>query len=87
MLPRAERFAEAAGKCGFSSRTALAFGSDYAETLRRWRERFEAQAGAILALGFDEAFIRMWRLYLCYCEVGFDAGRTDVMQFLLTRRD
>lgn len=87
MLPSAERFAEAAGKCGFSSRTALAFGSDYAETLRRWRERFEAQAGAILALGFDEAFIRMWRLYLCYCEVGFDAGRTDVMQFLLTRRD
>jgi cyclopropane-fatty-acyl-phospholipid synthase len=27
----------------------------------------------------------MWRLYLCYCEAGFDAGRTDVMQFLLTR--
>ncbi|MGO4763347.1 class I SAM-dependent methyltransferase [Cupriavidus sp. 2KB_3] len=86
MLPSPERFAQAADRSGFSSRQVLAFGKDYAETLRRWRERFEHQSGAIQALGFDEAFMRMWRLYLCYCEVGFDAGRTDVMQFLLTRR-
>ena len=87
MLPSPERFAQAAGRSGLLSQQVLAFGRDYAETLRRWRERFEAQTGAILALGFDEAFIRLWRLYLCYCEAGFDAGRTDVMQFLLTRRD
>ncbi|CAG2160994.1 SAM-dependent methyltransferase [Cupriavidus numazuensis] len=87
MLPSPERFAQAAGRSGFSSRKVLDFGRDYAETLRRWREQFEAQMGAILALGFDDAFIRMWRLYLCYCEVGFDAGRTDVMQFLLARRN
>ncbi len=23
------------------------------------------------ALGYDEAFIRMWEFYLCYCEAGF----------------
>lgn len=85
MLPSPERFARVASRSGFSSSPVLAFGKDYAETLRRWRERFEAQTGAILTLGFDEAFIRMWRLYLCYCEAGFDAGRIDVMQFLLTR--
>ncbi|MCA3234864.1 MAG: class I SAM-dependent methyltransferase, partial [Cupriavidus sp.] len=87
MLPSPERFAHAASRSGFSSRQVLAFGKDYAETLRRWRERFEAQAGGILALGFDEPFLRTWRLYLCYCEAGFDAGRIDVMQFLLTRGD
>jgi len=85
MLPSPQQFARAAQRAGLSSLPVLAFGKDYAETLRRWRERFETEAGAILALGFDEAFLRMWRLYLCYCEAGFDAGRIDVMQFLLTR--
>ncbi|XLM23052.1 class I SAM-dependent methyltransferase, partial [Chromobacterium piscinae] len=37
------------------------------------------------AQGFDEAFIRLWRLYLCYCEAGFDEGRIGVSQFLLQR--
>ena len=43
----------------------------YAETLRRWRERFEAEWPRIRALGFDEEFRRLWRFYLCYCEGGF----------------
>ena len=43
----------------------------YARTLRAWRERFEAQAGAIERLGFDETFHRLWRWYFCYCEAGF----------------
>ena len=30
-----------------------AFGADYARTLRRWRERFDAHAGEVDALGFD----------------------------------
>lgn len=46
-------------------------GEDYARTLRAWRERFDAQAGAIKSLGFDERFRRMWRFYFCYCEGGF----------------
>jgi cyclopropane-fatty-acyl-phospholipid synthase len=33
--------------------------------------------------GFDEAFIRLWRLYLCYCEAGFDEHSIGVSQFLL----
>ena len=38
---------------------------------------------AIRAQGFDETFVRTWRLYLAYCEAGFDEGRTDVMQFVV----
>jgi len=30
--------------------------------------------------------VRTWRLYLAYCEAGFEEGRTDVVQFLLERR-
>jgi cyclopropane-fatty-acyl-phospholipid synthase len=29
--------------------------------------------------------VRTWRLYLAYCEAGFDEGRTNVMHFLLQR--
>jgi cyclopropane-fatty-acyl-phospholipid synthase len=53
--------------------------------LRRWRLAFEAEVDTIRTLGFDEVFMRTWRLYLAYCEAGFDEGRTDVMQFLLSK--
>jgi cyclopropane-fatty-acyl-phospholipid synthase len=62
-----------------------AFGRHYAETLRRWRERFEAQADRVAALGFDETFRRMWSLYLAYSEAGFRTGYLDVAQFTFTK--
>jgi cyclopropane-fatty-acyl-phospholipid synthase len=63
----------------------LAFGRDYAETCRRWRADFMAQREKVLALGFDERFIRIWEFYLAYCEAGFDAGDIDVVQYTLSR--
>ncbi len=63
----------------------LAFGADYAETLRRGRERFLAQDGAVRTLGFDTAFMRTWEFYLAYCEAAFDTGITNVVQFTLRR--
>ena len=63
----------------------LAFGRDYAETCRRWRHDFMAQREQVLALGFDERFIRIWEFYLAYCEAGFDAGDIDVVQYTLSR--
>jgi cyclopropane-fatty-acyl-phospholipid synthase len=63
----------------------MAFGADYAETLRRWREVFLRHEGQVLEQGFDARFMRLWEFYLAYCEAAFDAGNTDVMQFTLTR--
>jgi cyclopropane-fatty-acyl-phospholipid synthase len=63
----------------------LHFGRHYAETLRRWRARFEDEAAAVDALGFDEVFRRMWSFYLAYSEAGFRTGYLDVAQFLLTK--
>ncbi|KMN47286.1 cyclopropane-fatty-acyl-phospholipid synthase [Chromobacterium violaceum] len=85
MLPSRERFQRAAQQSGLACGNRLDFGADYAETLRRWRDAFEANLAAIRGQGFDEAFIRLWRLYLCYCEAGFDEGRVGVSQFLLER--
>lgn len=49
-------------------------GQSYAQTLHCWRESFLAQRERVLALGFDEEFMRMWDFYLCYCEGGFKEG-------------
>jgi cyclopropane-fatty-acyl-phospholipid synthase len=63
----------------------LAFGQHYAETLRRWRARFEAGAAQIANLGFDETFRRMWSLYLAYSEAGFRTGYLDVNQLTVVK--
>jgi cyclopropane-fatty-acyl-phospholipid synthase len=57
----------------------------YAETLRRWRANFEAAAVELDALGYDERFRRLWRLYLSYCEAGFDERRISLVQTVLAK--
>lgn len=63
------------------------FGSSYARTLQCWRERFIAARDAVLGLGFDEAFIRLWTFYLAYCEGGFRERSIGVAQLLLAKPD
>jgi cyclopropane-fatty-acyl-phospholipid synthase len=64
----------------------LAFGADYAETLRRWDEAFLAASDEVLALGNDATFLRMWHFYLAYSQAGFASGYLDVQQLVLARR-
>ncbi len=61
------------------------FGSHYAETLARWRQRFWQNIDQVRSLGFDERFIRMWHYYLCYCEAGFLENQIGVAQILLAK--
>jgi cyclopropane-fatty-acyl-phospholipid synthase len=60
-------------------------GPDYARTLREWRERFEQQLEQVRALGFDEAFVRMWRYYLMYCEAAFETRTMNVVQIAMRK--
>jgi cyclopropane-fatty-acyl-phospholipid synthase len=46
-------------------------GLHYATTLHHWRDNFFAHIDEVRALGYPEAFIRMWDYYLCYCEGAF----------------
>ena len=86
MLPSRAAFRAAAARQGLAVHAEYAFGEDYARTLAEWRHAFEAKWPQIAALGFDETFRRLWRLYLCYCEAGFRAGNIDVVQFELAHR-
>lgn len=64
----------------------VSFGGDYAETLRIWRENFDAAVvKRRLPAGFDDRFIRLWRFYLMYCEGGFRGGGIDVRQVTLVK--
>ncbi len=83
MLPSPERFAAEAAASGLVLGEPRFLGTDYAQTLKDWAERFETVLPQVRALGFDERFIRMWRYYLAYCRAGFSAGAIDVMQVRL----
>ncbi|MBS0278067.1 MAG: class I SAM-dependent methyltransferase [Proteobacteria bacterium] len=85
MLPSPSALKQEATRQGLSFETARTFALSYAETLRRWREVFDARWETIQPLGFDERFKRMWDYYLASCEGGFRAGNIDVGHFRLTR--
>lgn len=80
MLPSAERFRRQAEKSGLRIADQFHFGQHYAQTLQCWLAAFDARVPDVRALGFDDAFIRLWRLYLSACIASFRVGRTDVMQ-------
>jgi cyclopropane-fatty-acyl-phospholipid synthase len=60
-------------------------GEHYARTLHAWRDRFRARLDEVRALGFDDRFIRMWDLYLAYCEAAFLERHAGDFQLLLVK--
>lgn len=60
-------------------------GPHYAETLRRWRLRFNAKRAEILKLGYPERLFRAWNYYFSYCEAAFDARYIHDLHIVLTR--
>jgi len=80
--PRFEALARARG-LDWQGRTA--FRLDYAETLKRWRERYDAAVARGDLDGFGEPFHNLWRYYLMYCEGGFRGGAIDVAQVTMVK--
>ncbi|MGI3163397.1 class I SAM-dependent methyltransferase [Pseudooceanicola sp. 200-1SW] len=56
----------------------------YAETLKHWYDRFMQNADKAREL-YDDAFVRMWRLYLIACELTFRMNDQVVFQVQLAR--
>ncbi|MBK5263736.1 MAG: class I SAM-dependent methyltransferase [Alphaproteobacteria bacterium] len=86
MLLSESRFRAIAEAQGLEWENAHHFGQHYAETLRRWRENFDAAVIAgKLPPEFDERFVKLWRYYLMYCEGGFRGGGINVAQVTLVK--
>jgi cyclopropane-fatty-acyl-phospholipid synthase len=86
MLLSESRFRALAEARGLGWEEPQHFGLHYAETLRRWRVRFDdaVEEGRLPAI-FDARFIRLWRYYLMYCEGGFRGGGIEVTQVTLVK--
>ena len=61
------------------------FAEDYAKTLRIWDQNFSQRIDEVKALGFDEYFIRMWKMYLNYCEAAFITRNIGLVQMVFSR--
>jgi len=85
MLVSEARFRTLAEARGLRWDAPHRFGPDYAETLRLWRERFDAALADGRLAGLELGFVDLWRYYLRYCEGGFRGGGIDVMQVTLVR--
>jgi len=72
-------------KGGFVLHGLEDLGRDYGRTLRAWRDGFHAKLDRVRALGFDDAFIRKWHYYFCYCETAFSMRNISVVQTVHTR--
>jgi len=79
-LPSPAIFRAKAQAAGLRCREMFAFGRDYKRTLETWLARFEAKLHTVRSLGYNEPFIRLWRLYFCTCIAAFATVRTGVMQ-------
>ena len=84
-LPCPAEFCKQANAAGLQVVDTFAFGHDYAETLKRWHAAFASQRAQVLALGFDERFMRIWEFYLAYCEAAFAENNIDVVQYTLQK--
>ena len=85
MLPSAEKLKQHSEQAGMMFATDTMFGKSYARTLHEWAQRFEQAWDKIRGGKFDDEFRRLWLYYLAYCEAGFNTGRIDVGQFVLTK--
>ncbi len=87
LLIRTSEFRRLAEQRGLAWQDQRDFGLDYAETLKCWRENFDAaEREGRLPQGFDRRFCDLWRYYLMYCEGGFRGGGIDVHQVTLVKQ-
>lgn len=78
-------FASLAVARGLSWQDRDAFAPNYAETLKRWRARYDAAVARGELDDFGEPFHQLWRYYLMYCEGGFRGGAIDVAQVTMVK--
>lgn len=85
-LPTINGICQGLSRAGeFELRDLYDLGYDYAQTLRQWRNRLQKNGEGLFKLGLDEAFVRKWNYYLCYCEAGFNQRHISTAQLVFSR--
>jgi cyclopropane-fatty-acyl-phospholipid synthase len=73
-------------RAGLVPQTVEGFHADYAETLRQWAERLDANHARALEIAGAER-MRVWRLYLRTARRGFESGFIGLFQVLAQKPD
>jgi cyclopropane-fatty-acyl-phospholipid synthase len=60
-------------------------GRHYPPTLHHWLDNLEGKASEVEYLGLGPRFMRMWRLYLTYCEAAFLERHISDVQVVLAK--
>jgi cyclopropane-fatty-acyl-phospholipid synthase len=85
-LPSVEAIQSSIARCtDLRTLTLEDISSSYVRTLHEWRDRFVASTERLEALGYDEGFRRLWRLYMAMSEAGFSVGRIRDVQMLFAK--
>jgi cyclopropane-fatty-acyl-phospholipid synthase len=84
MVPALSQIVDSAERAGLIITDVEVLRLHYAETLKAWRERFEAHREEVLAL-YDERFCRMWEFYLAGAEAAFREGDLVVFQVQMAK--
>lgn len=82
-VPTAGQLLEEAQKQGFDFVDMENLRQHYDKTLGHWARRFEARLDEIRKKA-DDRFIRMWRFYLCGCQMAFRYNPIYVFQILFS---
>jgi cyclopropane-fatty-acyl-phospholipid synthase len=85
MLLDEPQFESLARDRGLSWHDRGGFAADYAETLRRWRKRYDEAVARGALHGFADEFHDLWRYYLMYCEGAFRGDAIDVAQVTMVK--
>ncbi|MDB4044315.1 cyclopropane-fatty-acyl-phospholipid synthase family protein [Emcibacteraceae bacterium] len=81
MLPSKQVFSDYAQKNQLKIDDEFAFGQDYVQTMRIWKDNFLQNWSEIESQGFDYRFYRLWLYYLDYCIAAFERNTIDVVQY------
>lgn len=85
-IPSIAALTQAAGTGGRLTLVQLEdIGVHYPFTLRAWRHNLREKSAQILALGYQQDFLRLWNFYLCYCEGGFLERSISDVHLLLAK--
>ncbi|MCU1455702.1 MAG: class SAM-dependent methyltransferase [Acidimicrobiales bacterium] len=85
-LPSVEAINRASAKGSDLTMTQLdEFPRHYAETLARWHQNLDDHADEARALGYGEAFLRLWAFYLSYCEAAYRERYVSLIECVLAK--
>ena len=85
LLSNSEILTQARDHTDMQVTSLVDYGYDYARTLIDWRYNFMQALSQLKALGYDDAFMRLWHFYFAYCEAGFLEKTIGVVQVRLEK--